>query len=732
MTVHPPFKRAIALALLAPFAPYGAMPAWAQPLPALGEGAALQPVFITGTSPENKRFSTAASLDIIDAEEIQGGQLQINLSESLGRVPGLVAANRNNYAQDMQIAIRGFGARATFGVRGIRLYVDGIPASAPDGQGQVAHFPLSSAQRIEVLRGPYSALYGASSGGVIALYTEDGARPNTLRFGAALGAYGTTRFSVGASGITDSGLGYTLDTSQFETDGFRPQSAAERSSANVKLTLPVVGGAGEGRWTLVANRLRAPDSLDPLGLSRVEFNANPYQTTPAALQFNTRKSVQQDQLGLAHEKRLDAQQRIELLAYAGQRQVQQFQSIPASNQLAASSAGGVIDLERNYWGLNARWRLEQTHDAGKLSLAAGVSTDSLTEQRRGFQNFSGAASSPNALGTVGALRRQETNRASNLDPYAQLDWQAQDWGAFAGLRHSRVRFKSRDQFIAPGNPDDSGSTSYASLLPVLGVWHLLTPQVQAYASLGRGFETPTFNEAAYRPSGATGLNFALQASQNRSLELGLKGRHKGLDHGQVNWALAVFETSTEDEIAVLSNTGGRSTFQNVGRTLRRGLEASVDWRWQGFSLTSSATRLDATYRDEFRTCAAAPCSAPTLAVPAGSRLPGIPKTALYAQLGYDWFDPQVQLALEARRTGKIFVNDNNSDSAAAYTVLSLVAKFKQDLDATWQLREFVRVDNLGQRRYAGSVIVNEGNGRFFEPGAPRAWLVGIEVVKRFE
>ncbi|MBP6406795.1 MAG: TonB-dependent receptor plug domain-containing protein, partial [Ramlibacter sp.] len=279
--------------------------------------AALRPVVITGAASDQQRWTAPASIDIVDGDELRAGHLQINLSEGLGRVPGLTINNRQNYAQDLQLSIRGFGARSTFGVRGVRLYVDGIPASAPDGQGQTANFPIGSADRIEVIRGPYSALYGSSAGGVVALYTADGG-PSEWRAGMAGGADGLWRASAQASGMAGN-YHFNVDASSFSTHGLRAQSAAQRDTAHLKLSRPYDGG----RVVLVANR-QTSDTQDPLGLSRAEFDADPYQTTPAASQFNTRKSVQQTQLGLAWTHALRDGHSLQLMGYGGQRALVQY------------------------------------------------------------------------------------------------------------------------------------------------------------------------------------------------------------------------------------------------------------------------------------------------------------------------------------------------------------------------------------------------------------------------
>ena len=675
---------------------------------------ALAPVVITGAAPDQQRWTAPASIDIVDGEELRAGNLQINLSEGLGRVPGLSINNRQNYAQDLQLSIRGFGARSTFGVRGVRLYVDGIPASAPDGQGQAANFPIGSADRIEVIRGPYSALYGSSAGGVVALYTAEGG-PAEWRAGLAGGADGLWRASTQATGKVGS-YHFNVDASTFSTQGLRPQSAADRSTAHLKLSRPYDGG----RVVMVANR-QVSDAQDPLGLSRAEFDAGPYQTTPAATQFNTRKSVQQTQLGLAWTHALEDGHSLQLMGYGGQRALVQYQSIPPSAQVAASAAGGVIDLNRQYGGLNARWRLDRTYASGRLTASAGLAWDRQDEERRGFENFVGTS-----LGLTGRLRRDEVNRADALDPYAQAEWDTPGWTFTAGVRRARVRLSSADRYVAPGNPDDSGAVRYAATLPVVGLRWKLSPQVQAYASAGRGFETPTLNEAAYRASGTAGLNTALDASRSRSVDAGLRGRH-----GAAAWTATAFDVLTHDEIVVLSNTGGRSTFQNAGRTRRRGLELSGEAQWGRLNVSSALTFINATYADGFLTCAAAPCVTPGLAIPAGNRIPGIARRQAWVKLAWEPGVAGSTLTLELRHSAAVPVNDSNSDAAAGYTVAHLGVRFQQER-GPWQLRQFLRIDNLAKRRHAGAVIVNEGNARYFETVPGRSAYAGVELVRRFD
>jgi iron complex outermembrane receptor protein len=689
------------------------LPAAATAQPA---GPAAPAVTVTATRTDTAPFDLPASVDRIETEAIQGAQRMVNLSEPLLRVPGVVAQNRQNYAQDLQISLRGFGARSTFGVRGLRLYADGIPATMPDGQGQVSHFDLGSAEAVEVIRGPFSVLYGNSSGGVISVFTESGKPGFTLTADAGAGSDGERRYGVKASG-RQRAVNYVLSSSDFSTDGYRQHSAAERSTHNAKLRL---GVGSDAMLTILGNAVRMRDVQDPLGLSRAQFEANPRGADPAARNFNTRKSVEQSQIGLRYERMFGPNDNLDLMLYGGQRGTTQFQSIPVAAQAAPTSAGGVIDLERNYWGADLRWTRRTSLAGQPLELVAGLAYDRLEEERRGFENFSGATS-----GVAGQLRRAESNTVWNIDQYLQVQWEASPrWLLVAGLRNSNVQVRSRDRYIAPGNADDSGSTRFHALNPVLGATFKLSPGVNLYASYGSGFETPTLNELSYRAGGAAGLNFSLNAARSRHLEAGAKFRLNQNLRAQ----LAVFHIDTDDEITVLSNTGGRSVFQNAGKTRRNGIEIGMEGGWgNGLSASLAYSLLRAVYAEPFCTT---PCT-PAGQVGAGNSLPGVPRQSLTAELAWRHAPTGFSTALEGRYVGKVWVDDSNSDAAPAYFTFNLRAALEQRAGA-WRITEFVRIDNAGDRRYAGSVIVNEGNQRFFEPAPGRTWFAGVRIAHSWQ
>ncbi len=347
-----------------------------------GPEVTLDPVAVTATRGIDRLFDVPASADVIDGATIRDGQPAISLSESLVRVPGVFAANRNNYAQDLQLSSRGYGSRAAFGVRGVRLYQDDIPATMPDGQGQTGSFSLLSAKRIEVLRGPFSTLYGNASGGVVSVYTEEGTAVPVVNLSASVGSYATSNVGVKATGIAN-GVGYVAAFSNFDTEGYRDHSAALRQIANAKLTFDATDAT---HVTLIANSQYQPQTQDPLGLTYAQWKANPRQADPVATLFNTNKTINQMQGGVAVDQVLNAETSLRLTGYGGQRQVRQYLALSG---IGATSSGGVVDLDRNFEGVGIRVIHRSTLMDRPLTLNAGADADRLHELRQGYVNNNG-------------------------------------------------------------------------------------------------------------------------------------------------------------------------------------------------------------------------------------------------------------------------------------------------------------------------------------------------------
>ncbi|HIE9340029.1 TPA: TonB-dependent receptor PqqU [Klebsiella variicola subsp. variicola] len=694
---------------------HAALPALLLPLIAAAQTADEQTMVVTAAPTTVSELDTPAAVSVVNGDEMRQAAPRVNLSESLGAVPGLQVQNRQNYAQDLQLSIRGFGSRSTYGVRGLRIYVDGIPATMPDGQGQTSNIDIGSVDTIEVLRGPFSALYGNSSGGVINVTSQTGTQPPTVEASSYYGSFGTWHYGMKATGAVGDGshagdVDYTVSTNRFTTHGYRDHSGARKNLANARLGVRI---NDVSKLTLLLNSVDIKAN-DAGGLTADEWRDNPCQS-PRGDQYNTRKNTRQTQAGLRYERQLSAQDDLSVMMYAGERETTQFQSIPRTPQLKPSHAGGVIDLTRHYQGIDTRL----THRGELLvpvTLTAGLDYENMSERRKGYENFVMVNGAPQ-YGEQGALRRNERNLMWNVDPYLQTQWQLTDKLSLdAGVRYSSVWFDSNDYYITPGNGDDSGDASYHKWLPAGSLKYALTDAWNVYLSAGRGFETPTINELSYRSDNQSGLNFGLKPSTNDTVEIGSKTR---LGNGLLTAAL--FQTNTDNEIVVDSSSGGRTSYKNAGKTRRQGMELGLDQQFgESWRLKAAWTWLDATYRTNV--CDDASCN--------GNRIPGIARNMGYASFGYQpeqgWY-----AGSDIRYMSDIMANDENTAKAPSWTVVGLTTGYKwsygrMDMDL------FGRVDNLFDREYVGSVIVNESNGRYYEPAPGRNYGIGLNLAWRFE
>ncbi|EOD4266928.1 TonB-dependent receptor [Acinetobacter baumannii] len=684
---------------------------WAEDLNS--DVAKLPTLHVEATRTDTGYLQTPASVFRIEAPQVDSSS-QVNLTEVVKGIPSLQIRNRENYAQDLQLSMRGFGARSTFGVRGIRLYVDGIPATMPDGQGQTSNIDLSSLDHVEVLTGPFSSLYGNSSGGTILTSTKEGQGKDSIELSYSGGSHDKSRAGLvlqgGAKGANEPS--YIISSSYFDTDGYREHSGAEKVLNNAKLSWNLDDGS-KINWVTNYVKIHADD---PQGLTHDQWNANPKQQVPFLKQFNVRKDIEQTQTGVTWSKPINDKNELYAMAYLGNRQVTQYQSIPKSTQEASiNHAGGVIDFERNYYGADFRWTGKEL--LPNTTLSVGVALDAMDEDRKGFENFNLVNGQP-SYGVKGNLRRDEDNTLWNIDPYLQASWQfLSTWRLDTGVRYSNVHYKSKDNYLSNG--DDSGKTDYDKVLPSVALSWQILPELMAYVSYAKGFETPTFTEMAYRPDGQSGFNFDLTASTSDTYETGLKSQNQLGD-----FTLAVFQTKTKDDIVSAGNSNGRSTFRNADKTLREGVEFAWNKKlWRDLTATASYSYLDATFDADI------PALGNIAQISSGNAIPGIAKNQAYASLAWQ---PSHGLygGVDVQYMDKVYVNDTNSDAAPSYSVTSANVGYAWVI-GDWKVNSFARVDNLFDKKYAGSVIVNDGNSRYFEPADGRNWSAGLRVIKQF-
>lgn len=651
---------------------------------------------ILGGGDDNQDLRLPLARQTITMEQLNAPGLGANLSESLRRVPGLLALNRQNYAQDLQISSRGFGARAQFGVRGVRLVQDGIPLTMPDGQGQPALFDLDGLQRIEVLRGPLTTLYGNASGGIIQGFTGEAPFYPTLDNRTVIGSDGLWRSRLRYGG-QHGDLNISANLSRLETDGYRDHSATRRDVANLRLGWDIDDASS---LTLLINSLDQPETQDPLGLTAEQVRTDRRQAPPPASLFDTRKSVRHNQLGLNYQRRLSNDDRITVMVYGGERDMQQYLAFRGD---APTSGGGVIELDRRFGGGELGWERDTQFFNLPVTLASGVAYNYQGEERKGFAN---------ANGNKGGLQRDEFNAVDSQEAYLISTWQlAPRWELVAGLRHNRVVFDSDDDYLIDGQ-DDSGRMSVHRTNPALGLNWQWTQAVSLYAAFGQGFETPTFQELAYRPDGA-GMNQALKPSLSRNAEVGLKWR---ADNTRLD--LALFDSRVKDEIVTGAGqiVTGRTTYTNAGRSTRRGLELSVEQQFnpdlRGYF---AYTWLQAEY-DRFVDSDGVDH--------AGNQLPGIARHSFFTELVWQPQGSGFSTAVEAQGMSKRYATDDNQHKVPGYAIFNWYAGYQQAIDNV-TLEPFVRLDNITDREYIGSLIINGSGARYYEPAPQRSWLVGL-------
>ena len=666
----------------------------------------LAPVVVSASRSEQRSFDAPAAILSIDRNTIEGAGPQVNLSESLNRVPGLTVLNRQNYAQDLQLSIRGFGARSAFGIRGIRILVDGIPATTPDGQGQGSSISLTSTERLEVLRGPLAQLYGNSAGGVIQAFTRSAPEQPELGAQVYAGSFGMRRNDLQYAGRVGN-YGLVADYGEFDTDGYRANSKTERRQFNGKLSF---SPSESTSVNVVFNRFDMPLAQDPIGLTAAQMLANPAQAGSNAISRGVRKSVLQNQLGTSLVQTIDAGRSVTARFYYGTRENLQYQT-----GLAAST-GAWVGLDRTYYGTGLQYNEQSKIGDTPVTWVLGYEFDRSRETRQG-----GVA----ALGEKISTLRDEVNQAGNSDLFVQATaLLSEQLSVVAGVRYSTVHFASRDHYLRDG--DGSGAIGYRAGSPVLGLTYHAADSLNLYANYGKGFETPTLAEIAYSGAGAPAFNTSLNASRSQHYELG----SKWLPNPQSRLDFSLFRIASRDELVVASSSGGNSTFKNAPGTTRSGWELSGNTLLTPHTrATLAASRIDASYSRAF--------TSGGVGVASGNRMPGIPQSFVYAELLWAGLKMDVggkkdaglgsQAGFEITRAGRLYANDTNTAFADGYTTLN--AKFSHGWEiGPGSLTVYARIDNLADKHYAGSVIVNQAASQFYEPAPGRNWTVGLRMV----
>jgi iron complex outermembrane receptor protein len=637
-----------------------------------------------------------------DADDIHAGRQALGLDEVLASAPGVFFQNRYNFAQDLRISIRGFGARANFGIRGIKLYADDIPLTMPDGQGNVDSIDLGSAERIEVIRGPVSAVYGASGGGVIQIFTEDGPAEPTLSAKASLGAYDYASGQVKFGGRFGA-LNTLLNLSTTELQGYRDQSAFEQTLFNSKFRY---GFADDSTLTVILNAVDSPQADDPGALTAAEVMANPRQAAPRNVQFNTGESLDQQQIGMAWRKPMSSTTELLLRGYAVRRNL--------INRLAfdinANGQGGSVDLGRKAAGLGAQWNWSHALGGSRSNrLVMGLDVDDQRDLRERYVN------NPGQLGPLTTQQDEDVSaRAVYLENALDL---ADSWTITLGARLDKMEYQVNDRLAGPGGPSGSGQTDFEQFSPMLGLVYSAGETWNWYGNISSAFDPPAIAELA-NPNGPTGFNQDLDPQEATNYELGLRGF---LRPGW-QYELAVFHIDVRDEIVPYELTGsGQAFFRNAGRSTHEGLEAALRMELlPGLEAGLSYTFMDMVY-DEF--------TEPNGANHAGNTIPGLPEHQAMIDVAWN-HDSGFYAGWDALYVGSLQVNSANTVATDSYLVSNLRLGYRRQ-HGSWSFEPYAGIYNLFDENYNGNIRVNATFGRYYEPAPERNGYAGVQLAYQF-
>lgn len=657
-----------------------------------------EPVTVTVTREETELRRLPLTVSALDGEEVRVGERHLSLDETLEAVPGVSVQNRRNHALGDRVTVRGVGARAQFGVRGLRLLVDGIPLTMPDGQSSVSNVDAASLGRVEVIRGPSSALYGNGAGGVIRFRTRAPAEaPLRVEPRVAGGSHGYLQTRLGASGRPwgSGGAGYVLSAGRTETDGFRDHARAETYRGNLVVRAPV---SRDTRLRGVVNAYDMPFAQNPSSLTRQDAREQPRKARPFIVQQGAGKELRQVQAGATLEHRWGEDGALEATAWGTRREV--WNPIPTQ----------VIDLDRAAGGVRTEVRGSERIAGLPARWTAGVDASAQRDRRRESENE--GIPEDGSRAREGDLLIDQVERVLTVGPFARLSVEpSARWRLTATARYDAYRFEAEDRFLSDG--DDSGGRSLDQWSPALGVSYTPAADFTLYANASTAFETPTAQELSNRPSGEGGFHPDLGPERLRTLELGAKGRRAGLQ-----WQLAGYVSAVEDALVPVERVTGEVYFRNAGRVERKGLEASLSWRpIPGYRLRLAYTLQENVF-DSFET-------------PdgdfSGNAEPGVPDHRLFA--GGSYRTPfGLRAGVDVRWVPDEFpVDDANSAFNWSYEVVDLRLRWEGAPGGGPRIQPFAGVDNLFDVRYNGSVVPNAFGDRFYEPAPGREAFVGLSV-----
>jgi iron complex outermembrane receptor protein len=647
----------------------------------------LDEVVVTATRAASTLRESPGALTVIDWDQYRSSEATLTIDEPLRRVPGVFVQNSFNFAQDQRIAIRGFGTRAAFGVREIKVLVDGIPESSPDGQTQLDNIDFTVASSIEVLRGPAAALYGNASGGVINVLTDDGTGSPPLETRLIGGSHGLHKYGLKTSGQGRS-FDYRLNGSWTSLAGYRDHSSVENRHVGGKLRYYLNDVSDV---TVVLNYADSPWAQDAGGLTRAEVDQDRRQARARNVALAAGEQVNQGKLGFVYRNELSGGNEIVFTQYS------LFREFANKLPILPAAGDGIVEFERIGLGGGIKYVGRREWDDRSNQLVAGIDAEFQEDDRRRFANLNGAR---------GALGFDQLEVVRGVGPFVRNEFRPSERLALiAGVRYDNLRFEAEDRFLVDGN--DSGTRTLDQMSYAGGIRLNVRTNLQIFANVSTAFQTPTTTELA-DPTGGGGFNPALNPQAALTYELGSRSQL----NSRLQVELTLFFSEIDDELIPFTSPTGRDFFRNAGRSERKGIELAMNLRLApGVRWQTSYTAMDATYRDY---------------VTAGGNFsgnsePGIPAHQLFTELSYRSAAGAFG-SLDLQFVDRFELNDANTASNNAYTLLNARLGYSAKIGHS-RLIPFIALNNLLNQKYNGQTRINAFGGRFFEP-SPRLTVFG--------
>ena len=633
----------------------------------------LSEVALQAPKTETPRNQLPFSLSVQSVDEFQKIYQQLSLQEYLVAVPGLFTQNANNYAQDLRISLRGFGARAAFGIRGIKLIVDGIPETTPDGQGQLDNLPLGLLSSVEVLRGPSASLYGNASGGVLYLNTLDQLENETIQLQSRLGAYGFQSYQLNTS-LKGEKTVALLHINRTKTDGFRQNSGFEQTLFNTKIKHRL---SSKSKLQLQLNYTDSPRAEDAGGITLEDTEADWSQARQRNVAYDTYESVNQFKSGLRWQQDWGEQWNLDTYGFYTFRDF--YGKLPFEN-------GGIIDLTRNYFGFGSR--LNYIQDKHRWQI--GIETAQQADQRDRYLNLNGAQ---------GSLSFSQLESFGSFGIYILDEVRWEKVLLRTSLRYDDLRL---------GADSVSKDQTYQVLNPSVALSYEVASQHRLFADFSSSFETPALSELSANPSGAEGLNLELEPARALNYELGWKGLW-----AKIRMEANVFFIESTNEILPyeLEAFPGRAFYRNAGATQRWGVEVFGSYQWEQWELQASMTQAQYRFTENNTS--------------EGNTLPGIPNSQFFLQVGYtslqNW-----QFQLTGEHIGSLYADTDNAVQIEAFQKVRLQGG-KTIALGDLELNLFAGINNLFDVRYFDNIRLNAFGGRYYEPAPGRNAFFGLSA-----